>query len=49
MVAGNTCAADLVDTVHNEMDRAVCSHCFNKNVWSRVIEKQVVLEKEATG
>ena len=49
MVAGNTCAADLVDTVHNEMDRAVCSHCFYKYVWWRVIEKQVVLEKEATG
>ena len=49
MEAGNTCAADLVDTVHNEMDRAVSGHCFYKSVWSRVIDKQVLLEKEATG
>ena len=49
MEAGDTFAADPVDTVHNEMDRAVCSHCFYKSVWSQVIEKQVLLEKEATG
>ena len=29
MAAGDTCAADLVDTVHHEMDNAVHSHHFH--------------------
>ena len=32
MAAGDTCAADPVDTVHHEMDSAVCSHRFYKSV-----------------
>ena len=28
MEAGDTCAADPVDTVHHEMDSPVCSHRF---------------------
>ena len=28
MAAGDTHAADPVDTVHHEMDSAVCSHHF---------------------
>ena len=32
MVAGDIRAADLVDTVHHEMDSAVHSHCFCKSV-----------------
>ena len=36
MAAGDTRAADLVDTVRHEMDSAVRSHCFYKSVYSRV-------------
>ena len=32
MAAGNTRAADPVDTVHHEMDSVVCSDCFYKCV-----------------
>ena len=32
MAAGDTRAADLVDTVHHEIDSAVCSHNFYKSV-----------------
>ena len=32
MVAGDTHAADLVDTVHHEMDSAIRSHHFHKSV-----------------
>ena len=28
MAAGDTNAADLVDTVHHEMDSTICSHHF---------------------
>ena len=37
MTAGNTSAVDPVDTVHSEMDSAVCSHRFYKSVYSPVI------------
>ena len=32
MAAGDTHAADSVDTVHHEMDSAVRSHRFDKSV-----------------
>ena len=32
MEAGDTHAADPVDTMHHEMDSAVCSHRFYKSV-----------------
>ena len=48
MAAGDTCAADPVDTVHHETDSMVHSHCFYKSVWSPVIE-QLVLEKAPAG
>ena len=32
MEAGDTRAADPVDTVHHEMNSVVCSHCFYKSV-----------------
>ena len=46
MEARDTCAADLVDTVHREMDSAVHNHRFYKSVQLRVIGKQVLLEKK---
>ena len=46
MEAGDTRAADLVDTVHRKMDSAVHNHRFYKSVQSRVIGKQVLLEKK---
>ena len=46
MEAGDTRAADLVDTVHRKMDSTVRSHCFYKSVQLRVIGKQVLLEKK---
>ena len=33
MAAGDTHAADPVDTVHHEMDSTICSHHFYKSVW----------------
>ena len=32
MAAGDTCATDLVDTVHHEMDSAIRSDHFYKSV-----------------
>ena len=49
MAAGNTRAADPVDTVHHEMDSTVRSHCFYKYVQLPVIGKQLILEKELAG
>ena len=52
MADGDTCAADTVDTVHHEMDSAVCSYCFYKSVyymWLPVIGEQLVQEKEPAG
>ena len=46
MAAGDTHAADPVDTVHHEMDSTVRSHHFYKSVESPVLGKQLVLEKE---
>ena len=46
MAVGNTRAADLVDTVHIEMDSMVRSYRFYKSVYSPEIEEQLVLEKE---
>ena len=45
MAAGDTRAADPVDTVHHEMDSLVCSHRFYKSVQLPVLE-QLILEKE---
>ena len=45
MAAGDTLAADPVDTVHYEMDSAVSSHCVYKSVQLPVIGEQLVLEK----
>ena len=44
MAAGDTCVADLLDTVHHEMDSLVRGHHVYKSVWSPVIE-QLLLEK----
>ena len=50
MAAGNTYVADLVDTVHHEMDSMVRSHrAYNKPVWSPVLGEQVILDKEPAG
>ena len=49
MAAGDTCVADLVDTVHHEMDSTARSHHFYKSVQSSVIGDQLVLEKEPAG
>ena len=49
MAAGNTCVADLVDTVNHEMDSMVHSHHAYKSVWSPVFEEQVILNKEPAG
>ena len=48
MATGNTCVADLLDTVHHEMDSVVRSQHFYKykSVWSPVIREQPVQEKE---
>ena len=46
MAADDACVADLVDTVHHEMDSVVCGHHVYKSVWSPVIGEQLVLEKE---
>ena len=32
MTAGNTHAANLLDTVHHEMENSVCSHHIYKSV-----------------
>ena len=37
MAAGNTCIADLIDTVRYEMDSAAHIHRVHKSVWSPVI------------
>ena len=47
MAADDTHVADLVDTVHHEMDSTVRSHCVYKSVWSPVIE-HLVVEKQPT-
>ena len=44
--AHDTCVADLLDTVHHEMESVFHSHHVYKSVWSPVIEEQLVLEKE---
>ena len=49
MVAGDTCVADPVDTVHHEMNSKVHSHRVYKSVWSPVIGAQLILEKEPAG
>ena len=46
MAAGDTRVADLIDSVHREMDSAVCGHHVYKSVWLAVIE-QFVLENPA--
>ena len=36
MAAGDTRVADLVDTVHNEIDSTICSHCvYNRTTCPR--------------
>ena len=49
MEAGDTRAADLVDTVHHEMDSTVRGHHFYKSVQLPVIAEQLILEKEPAG
>ena len=49
MTAGDTCAADPIDTVHHEMDSTVRSHRLYIYIYVCVIEKQLVLEKELAG
>ena len=49
MAAGDTHVADLVDTVHHEMDSAICSHHDYKSLWSPVKGEHLVLEKEPAG
>ena len=46
MAAGDTCIANLVDTVHHEMDNVVCSYHVYKSVWSPVTGEQLIVEKE---
>ena len=46
MTAGDTHIADLLDTVHHEMDSMVCGHHVYNSVWSPVIGKQLVLNKK---
>ena len=46
MTAGNSCVADLLDTVHHEMDSVFRSHHVYKSVWSPIIGEQLILEKE---
>ena len=45
MEAGDTRVANLVDTVHHEIDSVVRNHCVYKSVWSPLTE-QLTLEKE---
>ena len=49
MVAGNTCVADPVDTVHHKMNSKVRSNHVYKSVWSPVIGEQLILEKKPAG
>ena len=49
MAAGNVRVADLLDTVHHDMDRVVCSHHVSKSVWSPEIGERLILEKEPAG
>ena len=46
IAADNAYVADLLDTVHHEMDSMVCSHHVYKSVWFSVIGEQLVPEKE---
>ena len=48
MAAGDTHVADLVDTMHHEMDSMVCSYRVYtcKSVQLPAIGEQLVLEKE---
>ena len=50
MEAGDTHVADLVDTVHHEMDcSTVCSHRVYKSVYLPVIGEQLLLVKKPAG
>ena len=46
MDTGHTHVADLLDTVHREMDSVVHGHHVYKSVWLPVIGEQLILEKE---
>ena len=45
MAVGDSCVADLLDTVQHEMDSIFRNHHVYKSVWSPVME-QLILEKE---
>ena len=49
MAAGDTLVADLVVSVHHEMDTAICSYHVYKSVQSLVIGTELILEKEPAG
>ena len=49
IAAAEAHVADLLDTVHHEMDKMVCSHLLYKSVWFPVIGEWLVLEKEPAG
>ena len=46
METGDTCVAELLDTVHHEMDSMIHGHHVYKSVWLPVIGKQLVLKKK---
>ena len=48
MAAGDTHVANLLDTVHHEMDIAVHSPHVHKSVWSSITAEQLILKKEPT-
>ena len=49
MAADNVHIADMLDTVHHEMDSMVRSHHVYKFVWLPVTGEWLVLEKEPAG
>ena len=46
MESGDACVADLLDSVHYEMNGMVRSHHVYKSVQSPVITEQLILKKE---
>ena len=46
MDTSDTHVADLLDTVHHEMDSVVRGHHVYKSVWLPVTGEQLILEKE---
>ena len=44
MAAGDTHVADLLDTMHHEMNSIVHSHHAYKSVWLSIIREQLIVE-----